>query len=77
MKKVFGILFVILGVVCLPSVVVPDTAEMVGRLIGTALFTFLPAYFLLRNSDKKEENDSKDKEVKSKNPTNSGNEESH
>jgi len=28
---------------------------MIGRLIGNALITFLPAYFLLRNSGKKKD----------------------
>lgn len=57
MRKVFGILFVILGVVCLPSCFSPSSAEMIGRLIGNALFTFLPAYFLLRNSGRKDKED--------------------
>ena len=55
MRRVFGILFIILGVVCLPSCFSPSSAEMIGRLIGNALFTFLPAYFLLRNSGKKKD----------------------
>lgn len=52
MKKVFGILFVIFGVVCLPGCLSPIPAEMIGRLIGTALISFLPAYFLLRKNGK-------------------------
>ena len=61
MKKFFGILFVIIGIVSLPSVFVPSVAESIGRLIGLSLYSFLPAYFLLRNSNKKEENkDNKD-----------------
>ena len=56
MKKIFGILFVVLGIVCLPSVFAPSAAESMGRLIGLSLVSFLPAYFLLRNSNKKEEN---------------------
>lgn len=55
MKKIFGILFIILGIVCLPAVISPSFAESVGRLIGMSLWTFLPAYFLLRNSNKKDE----------------------
>lgn len=55
MRRVFGILFIILGVVCLPSCFSPSSAEMIGRLIGNALITFLPAYFLLRNSGKKKD----------------------
>jgi hypothetical protein len=53
MKKVFGILFLIVGIVSLPSVIAPNAAEMIGRLIGLSLFSFIPAYFLLRNSGKK------------------------
>jgi hypothetical protein len=56
MKKVFGILFLIVGIVSLPSVIAP-------------------AYFLLRNSGKKQEDDSKDKGVKPNNQNNSNNEE--
>lgn len=62
MKKVFGILFIVLGVVCLPSVFAPSAAEFIGRLIGWALTSVIPAYFLLRNSGKKSE-DKKDKEI--------------
>ena len=56
MKKFFGILFVVLGIVCLPGVFAPSAAESIGRLIGLSLVSFLPAYFLLRNSNKKDEN---------------------
>ena len=55
MKKFFGILFVVFGIVCLPSVFAPSAAEMIGRLIGWALTSVVPAYFLLRNTDKKSE----------------------
>ena len=57
MRKVFGILFIIFGVVCLPSCYSPYSAEMLGRLMGNTLITFLPAYFLLRKSGKKKGND--------------------
>ena len=56
MKKVFGILFVILGIVCLPSVFAPSAAETIGRLIGWAITSVIPAYFLLRNTSKKDDN---------------------
>ena len=56
MKKFFGFLFVVLGIVCLPGVFAPNAAESIGRLIGLSLVSFLPAYFLLRNSDKRDEN---------------------
>lgn len=75
MKKVFGILFLIVGIVSLPSVIAPNAAEMLGRLIGLSLFSFIPAYFLLRNSGKKQENDDKDKGSKQNNQNNSNNEE--
>lgn len=77
MKKVFGILFLIVGIVSLPSVIAPNAAEMLGRLIGLSLFSFIPAYFLLRNSGKKQEDDKKEKEVKPNNQNSSNNEESH
>ncbi len=56
MKKVFGILFIVLGIVCLPSVFAPSAAETIGRLIGWSLTSVIPAYFLLRNGGKKDEN---------------------
>jgi len=59
MKKFFGILFLILGIVCLPGCFSPSPAELIGRLIGNTLFTFLPAYLLLRSS--KKENETEDK----------------
>lgn len=55
MKKFFGILFVILGVICLPSIFAPSAAETIGRLIGWSLTSVIPAYFLLRNSDKNDQ----------------------
>jgi hypothetical protein len=54
MKKFFGILLLIVGVVCMPSIFVPSTSEAIGRLIGVSLVTFLPAFFLLRNNKNKE-----------------------
>lgn len=57
MKKAFGILLIIVGIVCLPSVIAPGVAETIGRLIGDVLVTFLPAYFLLRSGKKKQEED--------------------
>ena len=59
MKKFFGILFVILGIVCLPSVFAPSAAETIGRLIGWAITSVIPAYFLLRNTSKKNDNQEK------------------
>lgn len=57
MKKVFGIIFVVVGLICLPQAFTPSVPETIGGLIGVSLVTFLPAYFLLRN--KKNDNDSK------------------
>ena len=56
MKKVFGIMFIVLGIVCLPSVIAPSAAETIGRLIGWSLTSVIPAYFLLRNGGKKDKN---------------------
>jgi hypothetical protein len=49
MKKVFGIILLIVGFVCLPQVITPSLPETIGGLIGVSLVTFLPAFFLLRN----------------------------
>ena len=57
MKKFFGILFVIIGIVSLPGIFAPSAAESLGRLLGLSLVTFLPAYFLLRNNKKGEDNE--------------------
>ena len=58
MKKVFGIIFLVVGFVCLPQVFTPSFHETVGGLIGVSLVTFLPAFFLLRNK-KKDSNNAK------------------
>lgn len=55
MKKFFGIIFLVVGFVCLPQVLIPSFPETVGGLIGVSLVTFLPAFFLLRS--KKDDND--------------------
>ena len=57
MKKVFGIIFVVVGLICLPQAFTPSAPETIGGLIGVSLVTFLPAYFLLRN--KKNDDNSK------------------
>lgn len=54
MKKVFGIILIIVGLICLPKVFTPSVPGTIGGLIGISLVSFLPAYFLLRN--KKEGN---------------------
>lgn len=59
MKKVFGILFIVFGIVCLPGVFAPSAAETIGRLIGWSLTSVIPAYFLLRKRGKKDENNDK------------------
>jgi len=48
MKKVFGIILIVVGLVCLPQVIMPNAAGTIGGLIGVSLVSFLPAYFLLR-----------------------------
>lgn len=59
MKKFFGILFVILGIVCFPSIFSPSIAETIGRLIGWSITSVIPAYFLLRNTSKNGDNQEK------------------
>lgn len=54
MKKFFGILFVILGILCFPSIFAPSAVETIGRIIGWLITSVIPAYFLLRNTDKKD-----------------------
>ena len=52
MKKILGIIFLVVGFVCLPQAFTPSFPETVGGLIGVSLVTFLPAFFLLRNKKK-------------------------
>ena len=62
MKKFFGVLFVILAIVCLPTIIAPSAAETTGRIIGWAITSVIPAYFLLRKSDNNEEKENKTKD---------------
>ena len=48
MKKIFGIILLVVGFVCLPKVFAPSFLETIGGLIGVSIVTFLPAFFLLR-----------------------------
>ncbi len=52
MKKFFGIIFLVVGIICLPKVISPSIPETIGGFIGISLVSFLPAYFMLRNDDK-------------------------
>lgn len=56
MRKVFGIFLIVVGLVAimkaLPS---PSGLETLGTIIGVSIVSFLPAYFLLRKSNSKEE----------------------
>lgn len=61
MRKVFGILFVVLAVVCFPSILAPTVAGTIGRFIGWLLISVVPAYFLLREKKKKDTNDEEEK----------------
>lgn len=54
MKKVFGVILIIVGVVCIPQVIGTGGADSTGALIGVSLVTFLPAYFLLRTNKTKD-----------------------
>ena len=47
MKKIFGIILLVVGFICLPKVFAPSSPETIGGLIGISLF--LPAFFLLRS----------------------------
>ena len=49
MKKVLGIILIVIGLVCLPQVIAPNAATTIGGFIGVSLVTFLPAYFLLKS----------------------------
>lgn len=57
MKKVFGIILILAGLITLPQVFshTSGIAEAFGGLMGVSLVSFLPAYFLIRN--KREENE--------------------
>lgn len=48
MKKIFGIIFLVVGFICLPKAFTHSFPETFGGLIGVSLVTFLPAFFLLR-----------------------------
>lgn len=48
MKKIFGILFLVYGIICLPDLITFNPAQFLGRLIVLTLISFLPAYLLLR-----------------------------
>lgn len=56
MRKVFGFFLIVVGLVALmkalPS---PSGLEALGTIIGVSIVSFLPAYFLLRKSNSKEE----------------------
>lgn len=58
MKLLFGIGFIILGIVSLGrypnlGVSIPET---IGALLGTGLFTFLPGILLIRSANKNKSN---------------------
>lgn len=55
MKKTFGILFLILGIICLPGCFTGRTEQIIGHLLAATLIGFLPAFLLLRSSRKKKE----------------------
>ena len=63
MKKIFGFLFVVVGIACLPGIIAPSFAETIGRLIGVSLVSFLPAYFLLRNNSKGNESENEENQA--------------
>jgi hypothetical protein len=48
MKKIFGIILIVVGIFTLPKVFSTNGFASVGGLVGVGLITFLPAYFLLK-----------------------------
>lgn len=49
MKKVIGIILIIIGLITLPKVFTSSGFETFGGIIGVSIVTFLPAYFLLKS----------------------------
>ena len=60
MKTLFGIGFIILGIVTffryLSTFGMHSFPELVGALIGVGLFTFLPGILLIRSANKNKSN---------------------
>ena len=46
MKKIFGIIFLVVGFICSPKAFTHSFPETFGGLIGVSLVTFLPGFFL-------------------------------
>ena len=65
MKKIIGVILIIVGVICLPQVITVSVYETIGGIIGVSLFSFIPSYFLLRSKN----GDTKDNQVISKSNT--------
>ena len=53
MKKTFGILFLILGMICLPGCFTGRIEQIIGHLLTATLFGFIPDLLLLRSRTKK------------------------
>lgn len=60
MKELFGVLFLILGIICFPGCFSGTTEQIIGHLLATTLIGFLPVILLLRSGSKKKENEDKD-----------------
>ena len=58
MKTLFGIGFIILGIVTLSRYpnLGRDMADTIGAIIGIGLFTFLPGILLIRSDNKNKSN---------------------
>lgn len=54
MKKILGVILIVVGVITLPKIISQSGAEVFGGIVGVSLVTFLPAYFLLRTKKKGE-----------------------
>lgn len=56
MRKVFGIILIIVGLIATMKALPSSSGfEVLGAIIGVSILSFLPAYFLLRKSTSKEE----------------------
>lgn len=55
MRKVFGIILIIVGLVAIMKALPSSSGfEAIGAIIGVSIVTFLPAYILIRKRKPKE-----------------------
>lgn len=60
MKKVIGIILIIVGIITLTRIDNSGGIETIGGFIGVSLVTFLPAFLLLRKEKNENSNEEKD-----------------